>query len=137
MRPTHQIVGVFDRRQYIEQLTARITRRARLNWHNDQLLAKATPGDTVVILSPQGRPTRIQVTELQIKVADHLVSSYASLEEYIAEEIEMARHDAGYTDGEQYVLEEVKAERGLANAVVIHEQGGFRDVRAVPIAEAA
>ena len=137
MRPTHKIVGVFDRERYIEQMTARITRRARLNWHNDRLLAKARPGDIVEILSTQGHPTAIRVTELQIKVADHLTSRYESLEEYIAEEVEMAYRDAGFVDGEQYVLEEVRDEDAIPSTVAIHELGGFRDVRAVPVAELA
>ena len=133
--PTHKIVGVFDRRQYIEHMTARITRRARLNWRNDTLLAKARPGDTVEIVSVHGDPTPIRVTELQIKVADHLLSEYDSLEEYIAAEVKLAQRDAGYVDGEQYVLEEVRGEYSIGNAVALHERGGFRDVRAVPIAE--
>jgi hypothetical protein len=133
--PTHKIVGVFDRKQYIEQMTARITRRARLNWHNDQLLAKAKSGDTVEILNTHGDPTPIRVTELQIKVADHLFSRYESLEEYIAAEAELAWRDTGHVDGEPYVLGEVRGEGAIESAVAIHERGGFRDVRAVPIGE--
>jgi hypothetical protein len=133
--PTHQIVGVFDRQQYIEQMTARITRRARLNWHNDQLLAKAAPGDTVEILSIYGDPAPVRVTELQIKVADDLLSRYGSLEEYIAAEVEMAYRDAGHVDGERYVLEEVRGEHIAESAIVLYEQRGFRDVRAVPIGQ--
>ena len=135
--PTHRIVGVFDQKQYIEQMTARITRRARLNWHNDRLLAKAAPGDQVEILDTQGRPTRIRVTELQIKVADHLLSQYESLEDYIATEMELVHRDTGYADGKEYVLEEVQDAHAIANAVAMHERGGFRDVRAVPIREGA
>jgi hypothetical protein len=133
LAPTHKIVGVFDRKQYIEQMTARITKRARLNWHNDKLLAKAAPGDSVEILSMHGGPTPVRVTELQIKVADHLLSRYESLEEYIAEEVEVAHRDAGRVDGGQYVLEEVRGEHAIENSVAIYEQRGFRDVRAVPI----
>jgi hypothetical protein len=133
--PTHKIVGVFDRERYIEQMTARITRRARLNWHNDKLLAKAVPGDTVEILSTHGDPAPIRVTELQIKVADHLLSKYESLEEYIAAEVELAYRDAGHVDGEQCVLGEVRGEHSIENTVAIYERRGFRDVRAVPINE--
>jgi hypothetical protein len=133
--PTHKIVGVFDRKQYVEQMTARVARRARLNWHNDQLLAKARPGDTVKILSAHGDPTPIRVTELQIKVADHLLCQYESIEEYIAEEVKLACRDAGHVDGEQYVLEEVRGGHTIESAVAIYERRGFRDVRAVPIAE--
>ena len=133
---THKIVGVFDRKQYIAQMTARITRRARLNWHNDQLLAKARPGDTVEILNTQGDPTPIRVTEVQIKVADHLFSQYGSLEEYITEEVELTHRDTGYVDGKQYVLEEVRGLHTIENIVALYERRGFRDVRAVPINEA-
>jgi hypothetical protein len=136
MGPTHRIVGVFDHQQYVEQMTARITRRARLNWHNDRLLAKAAPGDTVEILGIHGHPTPVRVTELQIKVADDLLSRYDSLEQYIATEVALAHRDAGYVDGEQYVLEEVKGEHAIPDTVAIHERRGFRDVRAVPIREA-
>ena len=133
--PTHKVVGVFDRQQHIEQLTARITRRARLNWHNDELLAKARPGDVVEILNTHGDPTPIRVTEVQIKVADHLLSSYESLEEFIAEEVESAHRDTGYVDGKQYVLEEVRGEHTIENTVALYERRGFRDVRAVPIGQ--
>jgi hypothetical protein len=135
LAPTHKIVGIFDRKQYIEQMTACLTRRARLSWHNGKLLAKAAPGDTVEILTTDGDPTPIRVTEQQIKVADHLFSRYEWLEDYIAEEVELAYRDTGNVDGEQYVLEEVRGEHAIENAIAIYERRGFRDVRAVPITE--
>src|SRR5262245_34643996 len=136
LEPTHKIIGIFDRKQYIEQMTARITERTRLDWHNNKLLVAAKPGDMVDILTRDGYTTPMLVTELQIKVAHNLFSRFGSLDKYIAEEVKWAYRDSGYVDGQQYVLKEVGGERTIASTVAMYQQGGFRDVRAVPIDEA-
>lgn len=133
---THKIVGVFDSRQYARQMTAIYTEQARLRWHNDRLLAKAKPGDTVEILTKHGSTNPITVTELQITTAHYLFSRYRSLAKFIADEVKDAYRNTGYIDGKQYVLEEVRGERTIASAIARYQSRGFRNVRAVPIDEA-
>jgi hypothetical protein len=133
LAPTHEIVGVYDSKQYAKQMTAIYTEQARLRWHNDKLLAKAKPGDTVEILTKHGSTTPIRVTELQIAAAHYLFSRYRSLAKFIADEVMDAYRGTGYVDGKQYVLKEVRGERTIANAIATYRSRGFRDVRAVPI----
>src|SRR5262245_27824940 len=135
LEATHKIVGVFDRNRYVDQMTARITEHARVTWHNDKLLVKAEPGDTVEILTQHGDPTPIRVTALQINVAHQLFCRYPSLDRYIAEEVQEAYRDSGYVHGKQYVLKEVRGEHISASTVVVYQRSGFRDLRAVPIGE--
>jgi hypothetical protein len=135
LAPTHKIVGVYDSKQHVKQMTAIYTEQARLRWHNDKLLVKAEPGDTVEILTKHGSTTPTRVTELQIAAARYLFSRYPSLARFIADEVKDAHRDAGYVDGKQYVLKEVRGERTIANTIALYQGRGFRNVRAVPITE--
>jgi len=137
LAPTHQIVGVYDSTQYVRQMTAIYTEQARLRWHNARLLAKAKPGDTAETLTRHGHTTPLRVTELQIVAAQYLLSRYPHPAKFIADEVKDAYRNTGYIDGRQYVLKEVRGERTIANTIAHYQSRGFRDVRAVPIDEAA
>jgi hypothetical protein len=51
--------------------------------------------------------------------------------------MELAYRNPSYADGELYVLEEARDGHAIENKVAVYERRGFRDVRAVPIAEMA
>ena len=134
--PTHKIVGVYDRRQHVKQLTATYSEQARMRWHNGKLLVNAKPGQTVRILTKDGSTTAVQATEEEIKVAHYLFSRYRSLDKFIGDEVKDAYRNTGYVDGRQYVLKEVRGKRTVATTIAHYQSRGFRDVRAVPIEEA-
>jgi hypothetical protein len=133
LAPTHKIVGVYDRKQHVKQLTATYTEQARLRWHNGKLLVKAKPGETVRVLTTDGYTTAIRATEEAIKAAQYLFSRYRSLEKFIEDEIKVAYRNTGYVDGKEYVLKEVRGERTIASTIARYQSRGFRNVRAVPI----
>ena len=135
LAPTHKIVGVYDRKQHIRQMTEVYTEQARLRWHNGKLLVKAKPGSTVDIVTRYGDTISTRATQQEIKAAQYLFSRYRSLDKFIADEIRDAYRSAGFVDGREYVLKEVKGERGIVAAIARYQCRGFRNVRAVPIGE--
>jgi hypothetical protein len=137
LTPTHKIVGVYDRKLHIQQLTAIYTAQARLRWNNSKLLVSAKPGATVRVTARQGYTTQIRAEEQEIKAAHYLFSRYPSLDKFIADEVKDAYRRTDYVDGKQYVLKEVRGERTIAKVIATYQSRGFRDVRAVPITEVA
>lgn len=135
LAPTHRIVGVYDRKRHIQQLTVIYTEQARVKWHNSKLLVNAKPGDTVRITTRQGYTTQVRAEEQEIKAAHYLFSRYLSLDRFIADEVKDAYRATPYVDGKQYVLKEARGERTIANAIATYQSRGFRDVRVVPITE--
>jgi hypothetical protein len=135
LAPTHRIVGVYDHKQHVQQMTAIYAEQAQVRWANAKLLVNAKPGDTVRITTRQGYTTQVRAEEQEIKAAHYLFSRYLSLDKFIANEVKDARRGSGYVDGKQYVLKEVRGERSIANAIANYQSRGFRYVRAVPIDE--